>query len=68
MAPIRMLAEAQRGPGDSMRMRAHQGVPSVIFWAPPSGRQSRAPPYVCVTQDVENNTEVWGSEKVIPLQ
>ena len=45
-----------------------QGVPSTIFWAPPSGRQSQAPPYVCVTQDVENNTEVWGSEKVIPLQ
>ena len=68
MAPIRMLAEAQRGLGDSMRMRAHQGVPSMTFWAPPSGRQSQAPPYVCVNQDVENNTEVWGSEKVIPLQ
>ena len=68
MAPIRMLAEAQRGLEDSMRMRAHQGVLSTIFWAPPSGRQSQAPPYVCVTQDVENNTEVWGSEKVIPLQ
>ena len=51
-----------------MRMRAHQGVPSMTFWAPPSGRQSQAPPYVCVNQDVENNTEVWGSEKVIPLQ
>ena len=51
-----------------MRMRAHQGVPSMIFWAPPSGRQSQAPSYVYVTQDVENNTEVWGSEKVIPLQ
>lgn len=26
----------------------------MTFWAPPSGRQSRAPPYVCVNQDVEN--------------
>ena len=68
MAPIRMLAEAQRGPEDSMRMRAHQGVPSMIFWAPLSRRHFRAPPYVCVTQDVENNTEVWGLEKVIPPQ
>ena len=40
----------------------------MIFWAPPSGRQSQAPSYVYVTQDVENNTEVWGSEKVIPPQ
>ena len=51
-----------------MRMRAHQGVPSMIFWAPPSGKQSRGPPYVRVNQDVEINTEVWGSENVIPLQ
>uniref|UniRef100_A0A8C2P8N3 Peptidase S1 domain-containing protein n=1 Tax=Capra hircus TaxID=9925 RepID=A0A8C2P8N3_CAPHI len=32
----------------------------MTFWAPPSGRQSQAPPYVCVNQDVENNTELLG--------
>ena len=51
-----------------MRMRVHLGVPSTIFWAPPSGRQSQAPPYVFVNQGVENNTEVWASEKLFPLQ
>ena len=51
-----------------MRMRVHQAVPSMIFRAPPSGRQSQAPPYTCGNQGVENNTEVCDSENVIPLQ